>query len=174
MITEIAAVCAANVRPSKDQEAPKPWLVTDFLTLGSPLTHAHYLMCNGLSKEELKNDFARRVSEREFPVCPPAQDNGDHRLTFSNEKSERRFHHGALFGLTRWTNLYFPWGDAVGGPLAGADLFRDGVRDVKVSTWLDGKTALFTHTAYWNTKVGDGRQGPHIEALRAAINLEDR
>jgi len=174
------AVCAANVRPSKDQEAPNPWLLTDFVTLGSPLTHAYYLMCNGRSEPELKNDFARRVSEREFPVCPPARDESKHRLTYWDANARRlRFHHGAQFGLTRWTNLYFPmsqllWGDAVGGPLAGAVLFRDGVRDVKVSTWLDGKTALFTHTAYWNTKVGDGRQGPHIEALRAAINLEDR
>jgi hypothetical protein len=45
---------------------------------------------------------------------------------------------------------------------------------VEVSTRRNGKAALFAHTDYWNTKVGDGRQGPHIAALRAAINLEDR
>jgi pimeloyl-ACP methyl ester carboxylesterase len=180
IITKIAAVCAASARPSNDEEAPRPWLVTDFVTLGSPLTHAHYLMCDGQSEEELNKDFARRVSEREFPVCPPVQDDSDHRLTFWDARAKRRrFHHGAQFGLTRWINLYFPmsqllWGDAVGGPVAGAELFREGVRDLKVWTRRDRKTALFTHTAYWNTKVGDGRQGPHIEALRAAINLEDR
>jgi hypothetical protein len=179
IIAEIAAVCAASVRPSEDEEAPKPWLVTDFVTLGSPLTHAHYLMCKGGSEEELKQDFSRRVREREFPVCPPVGD-VDHRLTFRDPRTGRRvFHHGAQFGLTRWTNLYFPmsqllWGDAVGGALAGADLFRDEVRDVPVSTRRNRKTELFTHTAYWDTRAGDGRQGPHIEALRAAINLEDR
>lgn len=175
----IIAEIAARVRRSKDQEALNPWLVTDFVTLGSPLTHAHYLMCNGRSVQELKQDFRRRVSEREFPVCPPVPD-FEHRLAFRDTNAGRlRFHHGAQFGLTRWTNLYFPlsqllWGDAVGGALAGADLFRDGVRDVKVSTRHKGKASLFTHTAYWNTSAGDGRQGPHIKALRAAINLEDR
>lgn len=180
IIAEIAAVCAASVRPSKNQEAPSPWLVTDFVTLGSPLTHAHYLMCNGRSEKELKQDFARRVSEREFPVCPPSRDDSEHRLTYWDANARRlRFHHGAQFGLTRWTNLYFPlsqllWGDAVGGPLVGADLFGDGVRDVRVATRRDGKTALFAHTDYWKTTAGDGRHGPHIEALCAAINLEDR
>jgi hypothetical protein len=137
--------------------------VTDFVTLGSPLTHAHYLMCHGKSEEELKKDFARRVRESEFPVCPPVPD-FDRRLTFRDPNDGRlRFHHGAQFGLTRWTNLYFPmsqllWGDAVGGPLAGAELFGDGVRYVKVSTRRNGKAALFTHTAYWDTSAGDGRQ----------------
>ena len=167
----------------KTRRAPKPWLVTDFVTLGSPLTHAHYLMCNGRSEPELKNDFRRRVNEREFPVCPPVPD-FEHRLMFRDVHAGRlRFHHGAQFGLTRWTNLYFPmsqllWGDAVGGPLARDDardeLFGGGVRDVEVWTRRDKKSALFTHTHYWNTKVGDGREGPHIEELRAAINLEDR
>jgi hypothetical protein len=180
IIAKIAAVCAASVRPSKNEAAPKPWLVTDFVTLGSPLTHALYLMCNGRSEEELKQNFRRRVSEREFPVCPPMRDDGDDSFTFSDARTGRqRFHHGALFALTRWTNLFFPmsqllWGDAVGGPLMGADLFGDGVRDVKVATRRDGKTALFAHTDYWKTTAGDRRHGPHIEALCAAINLEDR
>src|SRR5271156_3595494 len=47
------------------------WLVTDFVTLGSPLTHAHYLMCDGATEGELITDFKRRVTQREFPTCPP-------------------------------------------------------------------------------------------------------
>lgn len=41
------------------------WLVTDFVTLGSPLAHAPFLMAR---KSE---DFDRKRREREFPICPP-------------------------------------------------------------------------------------------------------
>jgi hypothetical protein len=36
----------------------RPWLVTDFVTLGSPLTHAYYLLCKGDTEDELKANFA--------------------------------------------------------------------------------------------------------------------
>ena len=77
------------------------WLVTDFVTLGSPLTHASYLMVDdseeplesemerakrgwvgqylGLAKPEQEKTafdrvatlFAVRANQREFPMCPP-------------------------------------------------------------------------------------------------------
>jgi hypothetical protein len=161
----------------KDDREPKAWLVTDFVTMGSPLTHAKYLMCNGNTEDELEKDFQRRVREREFPTCPPEKLDDDGLLTFENPTADtRQFHHGALFGLTRWTNLYFPlaelfWGDAIGGPVE--PVFGNGVLDVKVFT----KTLLppdrFAHTTYWNIKTRHERLAPHIVALRRAIDLAD-
>jgi hypothetical protein len=172
----------ATVRPPNAQatDVPVPttkWLVTDFVTLGSALTHAYYLMCHGNSFKALKDDFDRRVNEREFPTCPPARRNPDGLLLFKNPLTKKKeFHHGAVFGLTRWTNLYFPlhellWGDAIGGQLA--PLFGSHIEDIAVSTYRPAKPARFTHTAYWSLAWPGGRAAPQIEALKAAINLED-
>ena len=170
-------------------KAPEAWLVTDFVTMGSPLTHARYLMCNGDSFEELNEDFQRRLEEREFPSCPPSKHPADPDgwLTFVNPRTQRRtLHHGGLFALTRWTNLYFRasqlfWGDPVGGPVGTEiegnkthSLFGTHLKDQEV--WLRDRRVsdFFTHTAYWRLDHGNGRDAPHIQALRDAINLEDK
>jgi len=68
-------------------------------------------------------------------------------------------HHGAPFGPTRWSNLYFPvraasLGDPVGGPVAPE--FGQGVRDIAVRLSLSGWRAvvgqllLLPHTRYWS------------------------
>jgi pimeloyl-ACP methyl ester carboxylesterase len=157
---------------------PSAWLVTDFVTLGSPLTHAEYLMCNGNTKAALEHDFRRRKSERELPTCPPEKLGHDGWLTFEHaRKSKRRvIHHGAQFALTRWTNLYFErselfWGDAIGGPLR--EVFGEAIMDVKVSTHTTGEADFFTHTTYWDTRRTEGRHAPHIVELSKAINLDD-
>ena len=185
-----------------DGQRKKSWLVTDFVTLGSALTHAYFLMCLDKKRTEfgddieadakagskgdpkndveigLKRDFARRVREREFPTCPPKQLDQDGLLTFKNPKTgERQVHNGALFGLTRWTNIYFPraqlfWGDAIGGALS--PIFGYHIVDLAVSTKKAGGDDFFTHTAYWDVeRKPDTHQAPHIEALRKAIDLAD-
>jgi hypothetical protein len=169
----------ATVRPTSGGSPNiTKWLVTDFVTLGSALTHARYLMCNGNTYAELQKDFSRRVGEREFPTCPPARLDADGLLLFRNPATKQReFHHGALFGLTRWTNLYFPlrqlfWGDAIGGQLA--PIFGAHIEDIEVSTHRPPRAAFFTHTAYWSLKWPGGHKAPQIQALQAAINLEDK
>ena len=190
IIAEIAKLVPnPEKKSSETDDGQKAWLVTNFVTLGSPLTHAQYLMCHGNSEQELSEHFGRRVKEREFPICPPRFLDDDGRLSFRNppKTGEPHFHHGALYGLTRWTNLYFPmsellWGDAIGGPVGkkkGKDteeevLFGTGVCDVAVCTLPDEKDELFTHTAYWDTKRPGKREAPHIVALREALDLEDR
>jgi hypothetical protein len=178
--------------PAGDDD-PKAWLVTDFITVGSPLTHAHYLLCHGKTEREQIADFDRRKAEREFPACPPLKRDGDKLLTFYNPLEKKDcFHDGALFGLTRWTNLYFPmqqvfWGDPIGGPVGmygtgelGEDgkevrkeLFGKGVLDVAVSTEPTGEARFITHTAYWDIKRPAERDAPHILALKRALDLED-
>lgn len=177
IVRAIAASQQAKPNAGCNQPTHTKWLVTDFVTMGSPLTHAHYLMCNGDTDEALKADFERRVREREFPTCPPNRRPGDGLLLFTNPTTNKQhFHHGGLFGLTRWTNLYFPmqelfWGDAIGGPLA--PIFGSHIEDVPVSTFNPSKSAFFTHTEYWSGAWPGGYRAAQIQALEAAINLED-
>jgi hypothetical protein len=175
----VRKIAAQSVNSSIPSHQKRPaWLVTDFVTLGSPLTHARYLMCDGNTETALNKNFERRVLQREFPVCPPAKDGDDGLLSFHNGQTHRReFQHAALFGLTRWTNLFFPmsqmfWGDAIGGPLQG--IFGRYIRDVPVSTLIPDKPAFFTHTSYWKITGPMGRSSPQILTLRKAIDLEDR
>jgi hypothetical protein len=175
LIGKIAAETINSPTPA-NQKFPT-WLVTDFVTLGSPLTHAYYLMCDGSTEEKLVDDFHRRVKQREFPVCPPKKQDGDGLLSFTNPNTRRKeFHHAALFAMTRWTNLFFPmnqmfWGDAIGGALK--DIFGRYIADTPVSTVSPAAPRFFTHTAYWKTSCPDGRAAPHIVALRQAVDLED-
>ena len=141
------------------------WLVTDFVTLGSPLTHAEILLAHDATKLRFKQD------QKEFPTCPPVQD--PDRISFPPDDSRRRLHHAALFGPTRWTNLYFParfllFGDLIGGPLR--PLFGAGIRDYEVRT--SQRAGIFSHTRYWTM----GRKEPteaHVQQLRDAVNLLD-
>jgi hypothetical protein len=132
------------------QARGNPWRVTDFITLGSPLTHATVLMARN------EEEFARKKQEREFPTCPPVLEdivvNKVKQKKFSFEKGRDWIpHHGAVFAPTRWTNLYFPchhtfWGDLIGGPIAPA--FGAGVLDMAVNTKIRG--GLLSHTLYWS------------------------
>lgn len=174
-----------------------PWLVTDFITLGSPLAHADLILTDRHVTLE------RRQLQREYPTCPPVIDERDgssmYQSAFSADGVTRSFlvgHHGAPFGPTRWTNLYFPvshlvMGDLVGGPLA--PLFGPGVRDVAVrpggrGRWKQFHRRLFpfSHSAYWRAapegsssatarrRQDDRRSGTREAAatLRAALALD--
>ncbi|MGL4728247.1 MAG: hypothetical protein ACRCWO_05795 [Bosea sp. (in: a-proteobacteria)] len=153
------------------------WKITDFITLGSPLTYSHVLMAKG------EADLRARQDLRELPVCPPLRD------TSSNSRSRLLYKrmgrteldgqaafcisHAAIFAATRWTNIYFPvrrvvFGDVIGGP--AAHLFGAGILDVPVgTTHLYGK-GLFSHTSYWS-QGGLAGTPDHISALRDALAL---
>lgn len=140
-----------------------PWLVTDFLTLGSPLAHAEVLLANH------EDDLRSKQAERELPTCPPQLEKG--KFSYPSDHTSRTLHHAAVFGPTRWTNLYFPsrmtiFGDIVGGPLQPA--FGWGIHDCAVKTRLRG--GFFSHTLYWNLE-DEEEPGSHIEELRKALNL---
>jgi hypothetical protein len=154
-----------------------PWLVTDFVTLGSPLAHGDILLASN------RSDFCRRIKDRELPTCPPVTEKGgrfsypDNYKTAAGERRTLRIlHYAALFAVTRWTNLYFlsSWllkGDLVGGPVAA--VFGQGVRDIAVQTaawkgWL-------AHTRYWSRDLRDaGKPGSPTECLHRAIDIEGR
>lgn len=115
-----------------------PWLITDFITLGSPLAHAELLL------SDKGQEFKDRRKEYEFPACPP-ESSLDLVSYFKNYKIKengldkivgmRIAHHGAPFSCTRWSNLYFPhrwlfWGDIIGGPLS--NVLGKGIKDIPV------------------------------------------
>jgi len=142
-----------------------PWLVTDFITLGSPLAHADILIGEDLQ------DLKSKQSQRELPTCPPVLESG--KFSFPTKDDQRVLHHAAVFGPTRWTNLYFPargliFGDLIGGPLQG--LFSWGICDREVKTSLRG--GLLSHSFYWKQKKGQ-ETASHIAILRASLNLLD-
>jgi hypothetical protein len=160
-------------------EAEDKWLVTDFVTLGSPLTHAHYLMCQGETANELAQDFERLIEERAFPVCPPTKLDKDEPLTYTRDgdaTGSRWFHNGALFGLTRWTNIYFVVselfrGDAIGGPLE--DIFGGGIIDIALPRHSPRDRGVDAHIRYWDVSGKNPLHTKHIIALRSAIDLAD-
>ena len=157
-----------------------PWLVTDFVTLGSPLTHAALLLASD------EPNLRLRQRQRELPTNPPVP---EVEKTKTGEKRSysylvwdaygpkldiylRALHHAALFACTRWNNLYFPavgifFGDPVGGPMK--PWFGAGVRDVPLHSgnpWID-RTVL-AHTSYW-----DKRATRSLAPLLAVLDLHN-
>jgi hypothetical protein len=163
------------------------WLVSDFVTAGSPLTSARLLL--NLDK---RNSFKDLVLDRSFPTCPPQTEEQDapkpgkkrKRFTYTHaypdptdgpktrSRSVQVPHHAAMFALTRWTNLYFPLqgimrGDFVGGPLR--EPFGCWINDVSLGH-PGGGFMGFAHSLYWRPRGGD----IHLQRLREALACEYR
>ena len=155
-----------------------PWLVTDFITIGSPLAHAFLVLAK--SMDELRT----RQRQRELPTNPPEPQ------IERTKKEERRFysyrvwdgygekkniilraiHSAGLFAFTRWTNIYFS-GDLAGGPITD---FGPGVRNIEVKSGnrIVDHTIL-AHTSYWNPKaMKSTNEANAIEVLRDALDIE--
>ena len=159
-----------------------PWLLTDFISVGSPLSHADWLMADG--RVPLEELFTRR----ELLHNPPQVDGPGHPYSFpisyatqAGERSLYVLHHAAAFACTRWTNIWFPtrWGlfdDPFGGPLA--DLFGIGVMDrpVTAGPWSPRYLPVLAHVMYWRKPDPDPDpehpDGHHITLLRWALDLD--
>jgi hypothetical protein len=115
-------------------EAKRPWLISDFITIGSPLVHAKFLLA------ESKKDLSIRKADRELPTDPPVEE------IFYRDPGFPVPHHAALFACICWTNMYFP-GDFVAGPLSKA--FGDGINDLEVRRDRISDYTIFSHTRYW-------------------------
>ncbi|NOX94039.1 MAG: hypothetical protein GXP04_02765 [Alphaproteobacteria bacterium] len=159
----------AKINNRKDNPV---WLISDFVTMGSPLAHGNVLLAATLV------GFKQQKRMRELPTVPPYLEHlNPPKFTYdSNGKTYQ--HHAALFSCTRWTNIYFPvdWvvgGDAVGGPVR--KIFGNGIRDVAVHT--SRQYGLASHNFYWSRynedKLGADSVRSYISALRRALNLLD-
>lgn len=186
----VALAARPAPRASNSQAMPDPrWLITDFVTLGSPLTHAEFLIAAS------EQDLARRKFERELPQSPPLREDLDpkvfelaratHKLpvgpsfetskliSFPRPSSPHvwELHHAAPFAVVRWVNVFDTAslvfrGDIIGGPLANT--FGPAIIDIDLKS-LRGQSRSFTHTKYWEI---DG-EPIHIEVLRRAVDLLD-
>jgi len=171
-----------------------PWIVSDFVTLGSPLTHAEFLLA--FDKQALRIAQEQRI----FPTCPPTLEydgmTKKRHLSYRTDDGAdkpRRPHHAALFAFTRWTNIFSPhkailWGDIISGPVgprfglsvgdkvfSGIEEFSVMPKSVPSESMSKEGTPFFSHTKYWSLpagwKIGDAVPH-HIDALRKAINLK--
>jgi hypothetical protein len=118
----------------EQRQLGNPWLITDLVTVGSPLSHAAMLLAS------TRAELLERQQEMELPLAPPKR-NLEGALAYpvnyvvqGQKRTLQVLHHGAMFACTRWTNIYFP-GDFVGGPLA--PLFGSGVRETCLSQIWD-------------------------------------
>ena len=174
------------------------WKITDFVTFGSPLSHAQFLIARGVE------NFEKLKEERLLPVAPPRTYNEDYgvlytpdKLEFSEQtaglpipespaewalKAQRAYaHHGAVFSTVKWTNMYdehhplFFWqGDVLGGPVSGIEHFGRGIREhnvkISYSKFRFKNLRLITHTLYWTNTLQNGIS-PHIQKFREAVRL---
>ncbi|SFQ99991.1 hypothetical protein [Poseidonocella sedimentorum] len=187
----LAAYQAQQRKAQKElNEQGHPWTVTDFITMGSPLTHSEFLIAR--DHAELREMQQRRV----LPSCPPVLEydakTGFRHWTYRSQvvgdvgnryeaEAPRCPHHSAVFGYTCWTNFYSPHsfvvkGDLISGPVARpfaldrGDKSVSGVRDLPVLN-----EGLVTHNNYWNcdcrlsTDTGDTPH--HVRELRKTLNL---
>lgn len=152
-----------------------PWLITDFISFGSPMYFADQLVTRDRTR------FDERVAKRELPTCPPCPEPADYNNVnqlprwYSWKNHGRRvLYHGAPFAVVRWTNLWFPahlgfLGDWFGGPLS--PLFGAGIREIPLTrnrwrSWLPG----YAHALYLHF-LDDERQDSVTTRLRLALDL---
>jgi WD40 repeat protein len=155
--------------------ADQRFIVTDLVTLGSPLTHGEYLIGADHRVQTAREDVvagSRPIDalEQRLAVESPAGAQGSASRAAAGDD-------GSTFPGVRWTNLYFRGpnllkGDIVGGPVW--PVFGAEVIDVPLDQ-RPNKSA-FAHNEYWKCSLEDAaliEQGApeHIRALRAALRL---
>jgi hypothetical protein len=130
-----------------------PWLISDFITLGSPLVYGDIFF------HSKQASFDNRKEARELITCLPRKE-GE---TFAEQTTEHDttiLHHAALFACTRWTNLFFR-SDKIGGALQ--PVFGRGIDDKPYGEASRSPMPSF-HTAYWSREDS-------IKGLREAIDF---
>lgn len=174
---DVAQAASARVKHS-------PWLISDLVTLGSPLTYADFMLFKD------KKHFVERKLDREYPTAPPVKENQHY---YYQTENKQFLHHGAVFAPVRWTNIYSPsskifCGDIISGPVSRA--FANPqitqakqkaefqpvtpVLDIAVEANKPGSMPdFFTHTNYWKWHSSYDQVGSpeHIVKLRQALNL---
>jgi hypothetical protein len=181
---------ASRPVPTANQPDPR-WLISDLVTLGSPLTHAEFLIAAD------RADLGRRTAARELPESPPYRERLDpnvlhrakatHAMPIANSPDQTRLmsypvvntndiwmlHHAAPFAAVRWINVYDPamlvfFGDVISGPLR--HLFGPAIVDINLKERRGNRQSWsFTHTKYWALD-----EASRILVCREAVNLLDR
>ncbi len=153
------------------------WRISDFITLGSPLTYANLFLA---TSNEI---FEAKKEERELSTCPPTfeffggrDDDKKNHFSFPHklEQSENTpltLHHAAAFSMTRWTNFYFK-NDFVGGKIGGLGGGIENVSAMIPEKKLFGfiplraKIPFLSHIYYW-----DKNEQKSIKMIREKLEL---
>ena len=178
------------------------WLISDLVTLGSPLTHAAFLLSR--DAHDLKDKFEHFLFPTNCPQFQLIQTEQMQKIVarpttlrkeiLGNEDGLFSYflgkiwflHHAAPFAAVRWTNIYDPHrrigqGDLISGPVSGpvagqpSGPFtpRFGRGILDINLKiLRGQSTEFSHTLYW-TPTGNDPQDLHLTALLNAIDLLD-
>jgi hypothetical protein len=152
----------------EEQSLGMPWKISDFVTVGSPLTYADYLLA-----DHRTYPIARKITDRELPTCPPQLEDGrdvgylspSYRLQDGTLATKKLLHHAALFACTRWTNIYFH-SDIIGGEIKKH--FGNGVKEVPISGKTSSGKTLLSHTMYWNEHEDEA-----CKAIKDAMGLDE-
>ncbi|MGE3142969.1 MAG: alpha/beta fold hydrolase [Hyphomonadaceae bacterium] len=171
------------LRREQDEAGAPLWLISDLITLGSPLAHAETLLAQS------PEAFQQLLERREIAADPPQMEiftNGARRFSYCRRPDDaddpgaapRAPHNSAVFSATRWTNIFFPMqgilrGDLVGGPCA--PVYGPGVLDIAACAPVTG--GWFPHMHYFrdacDTPWGDPAWVDHRKALRSALALDE-
>jgi hypothetical protein len=183
--TKFAHLLRLRPKPVGDA-ADTRWLITDLITLGSPLAHAEFLMAAS------RQDLEKRQQDREYPTSPPCRElldrnyleeartagfpigNPPKLLAFPFGGGKWQLHHAAPYAAVRWTNIYDPaflvaFGDLVSGPLA--PVFGPAIIDRNLKALRHCQSRRFTHTKYWSLPRSGTQVPLHITELRDALDL---
>lgn len=150
---------------ARDTDGKPLWLVSDFVTMGAPLSKADVLLARD------SGDLEKRISYRELPTNPPRSERETQvQFSYPPTGTSRIPHHGAVFAPVVWSNIYYPnllglIGDFISGPVAPQ--LGAGIRDIRVPIGFP----MFRHLSYW-AKPEKGRSSIH--AIRRAVNLRER
>ena len=156
----------------KTSDPANNWLISDFITLGSPLTYADVLLF------ATEQQLTLRKLDREYPTSPPVCEDQH----FYYGKRNKFLHHGAVFAPVRWSNIYSKtyaliFGDIISGPVSPTFSYlpdsnknakKHGltpIKDIELQWKIsDG----FTHTKYWQAQHANDK---HLVELRHELNL---
>lgn len=147
----------------ESKKVGNPWLVSDFISMGSPLSHAQLLLAEG------KSGLEKLHTERVFPTNPPTlekQKTFTYNVRYKDRKENKSIsvkipHHAALFAMTRWTNIWFK-NDYVGGPMQAS--FGKAIKDIELTSKTHSKFPFLSHTFYW-----DNRETESVEYIKNII-----
>jgi hypothetical protein len=167
-----------------------PWRITDFVTVGTPMSFAHLLvtrpkLLDGLRKQPAAEALFRdKIQRGELSRCPPRTETLPAEVADETTPVSYSGPRGgtvqvlgsqSMFAVVRWTNLRFPVargslrGDWFGGPVG--PLFGAGVEDIAVNGNEKGRRAwAVPHTRYFDYPEDDSTDSI-ARYVRSALNL---
>ncbi|MBB6428053.1 hypothetical protein [Sphingopyxis sp. JAI128] len=144
----------------------RKWPISDFVTLGSPLSHGRLLLETSSDSVHASGRFvSQRDVTRSILACPPVD-----RETPSTSLSPSE-----MFLVVRWTNLFFD-NDVVGGTVAvDSDglLFGRGVKDLKFKPGEQAAPGI-SHNSYWLSRLKPTESGavPWLNEIRRILGVD--